>query len=135
MADDLVRRHVSVIVAIAPPAALAAKALTATIPIVFLSGLDPVKAGLVASLMRQGATTLAQSHEPAGVAVGLTGINSVLCLFSPCLLRGTIRVVAAGRGRDGLPAGPTNHRTPGTPRTPPYGHQMTRAQGACWTTG
>ena len=55
-------------------------------------------------------------------AAGLTGINSVLCLFSSCLLRGTIRVVAAGRGRNGLPAGPTNHRTPGTPRTPPYGH-------------
>ena len=53
---------------------------------------------------------------------GLTGINSVLCLFSSCLLRGAIRVVPAGRGRNGLPAGPPNHRTPGTPRTPTYGH-------------
>jgi putative ABC transport system substrate-binding protein len=63
LAADLVQRHVSVLATATTPAVIAAQAVTTTIPIVFETGSDPVRLGLVTNLNR-----------PRGNVTGVTSL-------------------------------------------------------------
>ena len=96
MAAELVARQVAVIAATSTPVALAAKAATSKIPIVFTMGGDPVRSGLVASLSR-----------PGGNATGVTRYNVEL---GPKRLELLHDVVPSARPI-GLLVNPTNPNT------------------------
>lgn len=94
LAAELVRRQVAVIVTpLSTSAALAAKAATTTIPIVFSSGTDPVKAGLVPSLSRPGGN--------------LTGVNYMQSELGAKRL-GLLHEMVPVASRFGLLVNPTN---------------------------
>ena len=83
MAADLVRRQVALIAALGDPSPFVAKAATATIPIVFLSGSDPVRRGMVVSLNR-----------PGGNMTGVSVITGVLVAKRMQLLREVVPTAA-----------------------------------------
>jgi putative ABC transport system substrate-binding protein len=114
LAADLVQRRVNVIAAVgSTPAALAAKAATTTIPIVFELAADPVELGLVASLARPGAnitgvTTLNAEVEPKrlellhGMVPGARRIAFLVNPTNPTVAESSRKVMQASADRLGV---------------------------------
>jgi putative ABC transport system substrate-binding protein len=96
LAAELVRRQVAVIFASGPPAALAAKRSTQTIPIVFVSGGDPIQMGLVSSF-----------HRPAGNVTGFYFLATELIATRLALLHELL----PGAKRVAVLVNPTNAAT------------------------
>jgi putative ABC transport system substrate-binding protein len=96
LAADLVRRQVAVIFASGPPAAIAAKRSTQSIPIVFVSGGDPVQMGLVSSF-----------HQPGGNVTGFYFLATELVAKRLALLHELL----PGSKRIAVLVNPTNAAT------------------------
>jgi len=97
IAEEMVRRQVTVIAATSTPVALAAKAATQTIPIAFTIGGDPVRVGLIASLSR-----------PSGNLTGVTRYNVEL---GPKRLE-LLHELVPGSSPIGVLINPSNPNTP-----------------------
>lgn len=72
--EDLIKQRVSAIVTFGPPAAIAAKRASTSIPIVFTVGFDPVAAGLVPSLNRPGGNITGVSFFSVSLAAKRLGL-------------------------------------------------------------
>ena len=111
LAAELVRRPVTMLVATDRPSAVAAKAATATIPIVFTSGFDPVRLGLVASFNRPGGNA--------------TGVSLLTTDLGPKRL-GLLRELLPRQGTIAFVVNPNSASTP---------HQIEEMQAAAQAVG
>src|SRR5262249_22188170 len=97
LAAELVRQQVAMLVATDRPSAVAARAATATIPIVFTSGFDPVRLGLVASFNRPGGNA--------------TGVSLLITDLGPKRL-GLLRELLPKQGTIAFVVNPNSASTP-----------------------
>src|SRR5258708_10571970 len=105
LAMELVHRRVAVLVAGGSPVALPAKAATSEIPVVFMTGLDPVEIGLVASLNHPGGNLTGVAYLNAEVAPKRLELlhELVPTAGSIALLVNTANPVAAGADAKQVP--------------------------------